>query len=73
MKYVYHIAIIDPITNTLKYVTDVNHQTKHVKWEDGKPAKKFPKMVADNLLFGLICNAHNAVVVKCPAHYELHN
>lgn len=73
MKYVYHVAIIDPTTNTLKYVTDIKNATRTALWEDGKPAKKFHKMMADDLLFGLICNGHNAVVVKCPAHYELHN
>ena len=73
MKYVYHIAIIDPTNNTLKFVTKINNQTKVALWEDGQPAKKFPKMAADDLLFGLICNGFNAVVVKCPAHYELHN
>ena len=73
MKYIYHIALIDPSNNTLKFVTEVNHQTKTAKWEDGKPAKKFAKMIADDLLYGLICNGYNAVVVKCPEHYELHN
>lgn len=73
MKYVYHVAIIDPNTNHLTYVTSVNNQTRVAVWEFGKPAKRFLKMVADDLLFGLICNGHNAVVVKCPAHYELHN
>ena len=73
MKYVYHIAVIDPSNNTLKFVTAVNNQTKVAKWEDDKPAKCFLKLAADAILFGLICNGFNAVVVKCPAHYELHN
>lgn len=73
MKYVYHVAIIDPATNRLTYVTEINNATKVALWEFEKPAKRFLKMAADDLVFGLICNGYNAVVVKCPAHYELHN
>ncbi len=73
MKYAYHVAIIDPDTNSLKFLTSVNNQTKYARWEDDQPAKLFTKTAADDMLLGLVCNGHNAVVIKCPPHYDLSN
>ena len=73
MKYIYHVAIIDHNTNQLRFVTEIMNQTRVAKWEDGKPAKKFTKTLADDLMFGLICNGYDAVVVKAAQHLELSN
>lgn len=73
MKYTYYVAIINRTDNHLMFVTEIMSQTKVAKWEDGKPAKKFTKTTADDLMFGLICNGYDAVVIKAAKHLELSN
>ena len=65
MKYTYYVAILEP-NNTISYVTKVDNATKTFYCEKGKPAKKFKKTLADDLMFGMIVNCVDAVVIKAP-------
>lgn len=72
LKYSYYVAIVHP-DNSLEYVTKVDNITKMFFCEKGKPALKMTKTGADNLMFCLVANYRNAVVIKAPEFYALNN
>lgn len=71
LKYHYYVAILRD--NTIEYVTRIDNSTKSFFCEKGKPALKFTKTSADNLLFGMVANACPAAVIKVPNFYNLSN
>ena len=72
MKYTYYVAILHP-NNTIEYVTRMDNSTKTFYCEKGKPALKFTKTRADDLMFGMIANCCTAAVIKVPDFYNLYN
>lgn len=72
MKYTYYVAILRQ-DNTVEYVTRIDNSTKSFFCEKGKPAMKFTKTRADDLMFGMVANMCPAVVIKTPDFYELSN
>ena len=45
------------------YVTSCNNATRYAQWNKTKAPKEFPKYYAEELVMGLRCNWHNAVMV----------
>lgn len=72
MKYDYYVGILEK-NNTISYVTRVDNYTKTFYCEKGKPAKKFTKTRADDLMTGMILNCCTAAVIKVPDSYNLSN
>ena len=52
------------------YVTSVNYADKSARWDKDKAPKEFTKSNAEDLVFGLRCNWHNAVVVTLPVEID---
>ena len=71
-KYSYYVALIES-NNHIKYVTEINNATKVARWEAGKPAMKFTKSAAENLVFGLTANCFPAVILQAPSFHEFSN
>lgn len=72
LKYTYYVAILHN-DNSLEYITRIDNSTKMFFCEKGKPALKFTKTNADDMLFCLVANNCNAVVIKTPNFYTLSN
>ena len=72
MKYNYYVAILHS-DNSLEYVTRIDNTTKMFFCEKGKPALKFSKTHADDMLYCLVANFRTAVVIKTPNTYTLSN
>ena len=72
LKYTYYVAILHN-DNSLEYITRIDNSTKMFFCEKGKPALKFSKTHADDMLYCLVANCRNAVVVKTPNFYNLSN
>ena len=68
MRYSYYVAILHH-DNTLEYITRVDNSTKMFFCEKGKPALKFSKTHADDMLYCLVVNCRNAVVIKTPGYF----
>ena len=75
-----HYYVLVFAENGPAYVTSVNYANRSARWDKGEAPKEFSKSNAEDLVFGLRCNFHNAVVVYLPvdidcqpynyAHYE---
>ena len=52
------------------YVTSVDYRERSARWEKDKAPKAFTRTDAENLVFGLRCNWHNAVVVHLPIEID---
>lgn len=72
LKYTYYVAILHD-DNSLEYITRIDNSTKMFFCEKGKPALKFSKTHADDMLYCLVSNCRNAVVIKTPNFYNLSN
>ena len=72
LKYSYYVAILHN-DNSLEYITRIDNSTKMFFCEKGKPALKFSKTHADDMLYCLVANFRNAVVIKTPNFYNLVN
>lgn len=72
VKYSCYVGILQS-GNFIKYVTRINNANRAAFWEDGKEALKMGVHAAEDLVFGLVMNGHQAVVVKAPAYMELVN
>ena len=72
LKYSYYVAILHN-DNSLEYVTRIDNESKMFFCEKGKPALKMTKTRADDLMFGMVANCRNAVVIKTPDFYNLVN
>ena len=72
LKYSYYVAILHN-DNSLEYITRIDNSTKMFFCEKGKPALKFSKTNADDMLYCLVVNNRNAVVIKTPNFYTLSN
>ena len=72
LKYTYYVAILHT-DNSLEYITRIDNETKMFFCEKGKPALKFSKTHADDMLYALVANFRHAVVIKTPNLYTLSN
>lgn len=72
LKYSYYVAILHD-DNSIEYVTRIDNPAKTFYCESGKPAMKFSKTKADDLMFGMVANCRTAVVIKTPDFYTLSN
>lgn len=72
LKYTYYVAILHD-DNSVEYVTRIDNETKMFFCEKDKPAMKFTKTHADDLMFGMIANNCTAAVIKAPNFYNLSN
>ena len=72
LKYSYYVAILHN-DNSLEYITRIDNSTKMFFCEKGKPALKFSKTNADDMLYCLVANFRTAVVIKTPSTYTLSN
>ena len=52
------------------YVTSVNYADRSARWDKDKAPKEFTKSNAEDLVFGLRCNWHSAVVVTLPVEID---
>ena len=57
----------------IKYVTEIDMQTKFAKWEDGKEAKIFSKDWAKDLAWSLSLNGNPAIPMIKPDYLDLVN
>lgn len=57
----------------IKYVTEIDMQTKFAKWEDGKEAKIFSKDWAKDLAWALSLNGNPAIPMIKPDYLDLVN
>ena len=57
----------------IKYVTEIDMQTKFAKWEDGKEAKIFSKDWAKDLAWALCLNGNPAIPMIKPDYLGLRN
>ena len=71
LKCTYYVAIIRG--NDVEYVTSLDNATKTFLCEKGKPAKKFSKTQADDLMLGMTANFCPAAVIKVPESRILKN
>jgi hypothetical protein len=65
-----HYYILVFTDNGPVYVTSVNYAEKSARWEKDKAPKEFSRSTAEDLVFGLRCNWHNAVVVTLPVEID---
>lgn len=65
-KYDYFVATINK-DGTFNYVTKVDNATKSFFCEEGKPAMKFTKIIAEDLLNGMTLNMYPAVIMTVPS------
>lgn len=73
MRYNYYVALLNDNDNSLEYITRIDNSTKMFFCEKGKPALKFTKTHADDMLYCLVANCRHAVVIKTPSFYTLSN
>lgn len=66
-NYYYVLVFTD---NGPVYVTSVDNASHTAWWNKNEPPKAFPKYYAEDLVFGLRCNWHNAVVVSLPVEID---
>lgn len=72
MKYKQYVGIIDS-NNKISYVTRTENSTKTFYCEKGKEAKVFTKTGAEDLVYCLVINNYNAVVLRVPDFYNYVN
>ena len=65
-----HYYVLVFTDNGPVYVTSVNYAEKSARWEKDKNPIGFSKSNAEDLVFGLRCNWHNAVVVSLPVEID---
>lgn len=65
-----HYYVLVFTDNGPAYVTSVNYAEKSARWDKDKAPKEFSKSDAEDLVFGLRCNWHNAVVVYLPVDID---
>ena len=57
----------------IKYVTEIDTQTKYAKWEDGKEAIILSKDYAKDVAWALCINGYPAIVMLKPDYLTLQN
>lgn len=57
----------------IKYVTQIDNNTKAAWWKSDAPALAMSKSNAENLYFGLRCNGYKAMIITLPDYEEPHN
>lgn len=65
MKYNYFVGYLTE-NNKVLFITKIDNASRSWYAENGKPALKFTKTSADNMLFALCVNDVNAVIIKTP-------
>lgn len=67
-KNYYYVLVFSD--NGPAYVTSVNYMERSARWDKDLAPKEFSKSDAEDLVFGLRCNWHNAVVVHLPVEID---
>lgn len=65
-----HYYVLVFTDNGPVYVTSVNYADRSARWDKDKAPKEFDKSGAEDLVFGLRCNWHQAVVVYLPIEID---
>lgn len=65
-----HYYVLVFTDNGPAYVTSVNYVDRSARWDKNEVPKEFSKSNAEDLVFGLRCNWHNAVVVTLPVEID---
>lgn len=72
-EYVVGILFAYEDRTEIKYVTEIDMETKYAKWEDGKEAKIFSKDWAKDLAWALCLNGHTAIPMIKADYLDLVN
>ena len=56
-----------------KYVTSLGPEHNVAHWDNGKPAMEFGLHLAEDIVFGLVCNMFTAYIIKAPIYMEFNN
>ena len=72
-KYVVGILFAYADRTEIKYVTEIDMQTKFAKWEVGKEAMIFSKDWAKDLAWALCLNGNPAIPMIKPNYLDLRN
>lgn len=72
-EYVVGILFAYEDRTEVKYVTEIDMQTKYAKWEVGKEAKIFSKDWAKDLAWALCLNGNPAIPMLKPDYLDLVN
>ena len=61
-KYHYYVLVFT--NNGPVYVTSINRENKYARWDKDEAPMEFNSTVAEDLVFGLLANFFNAVLIK---------